>query len=208
MYKYDYTTKKYTKGTNSKTFILLHHTGGVSSLKNMTEYLANNPAQVSAHYVVGQNGDISRIGTDDYILWHAGTGDLIDGYINTMNNHAIGIEVISDGEHFTKQQIKALEKLVKDIQARNNIPTENIIRHKDYSTRKWDIGDNFYKIAWYNSFEEWRNFKEVWEYRNLAWDSVINDIEGASTKLLTEDGRIKNFDEFTAYIELICDRRS
>lgn len=154
MYKIDETTNKHSWKTNSKKFIMLHHTGNIASLENMVTYLSKNPTQVSAHYVVGLNWDIGRIWTDDYVLWHAGTGDLIEGHIDNMNAHSIWIEVISNGTDFTKKQIDSLVDLVRDIKDRNNISIANIIRHKDYSTRKWDIWDNFYKP--YSSFEEWK----------------------------------------------------
>lgn len=76
-YKYDVTTTKFSRGVNSKKYIMLHHTGGVATLENMTAYLSKNKAQVSAHFVIGKDGSISRIGTEDYILWHAGLGDKI-----------------------------------------------------------------------------------------------------------------------------------
>jgi len=155
-YKYDVTTTKKSWGTNSKKYIMLHHTGGISNLWNMTQYLAKNKAQVSCHYLVGVDGSISRIGTDDYIMWHAGLGSKIPGVINNMNAHSIGIEVVSNGINFTEAQVKGLAELIKDIQKRHGIKTENIIRHKDYSTRKWDIGDNFFKVMDCDSFEEWK----------------------------------------------------
>lgn len=145
-YNYDLTTKKYTKGINKNRFILLHHTGGIAKLKNMANYLGKNKAQVSVHYIIDKAGNYARIGMDNFILWHAGSGRKIKGYENKLNNYAIGIEVISDGVNFTKEQIKALAKLVKELQKRHNIPTSRVIRHKDYSKRKWDIGDNFYKL--------------------------------------------------------------
>lgn len=154
-YKLDVTTNKHSWKNNTKRFIIIHHTGWVSSLESMTNYLAKNPEQVSAHYVIDKEWDISRIWTDDYVLWHAGRWDLIPGYIDNINYHSIGIEVISDGNNFTKSQIDSLAVLVRDIQDRNNITTENIIRHKDYSTRKWDIWDWFFQVVGYTFYNEW-----------------------------------------------------
>lgn len=77
----------------------------------MSRYLAKNPAQVSAHYVIAKDGKIARIGTEDMILWHAGTGNKIPGAVNTMNNRSIGIEVISDGTLFSEAQVTALESI-------------------------------------------------------------------------------------------------
>lgn len=182
-YELDVTTSKFSKGTNSKKYIMLHHTGWVTSLANMTNYLAKNSAQVSAHYVVAKDWGVARIGTDDYILWHAGTWSKIAWVVNTMNNHSIWIEVISDGTNFTDAEVTATWELVKYLSELHNIPTTNIIRHKDYSTRKWDIWDNFYKTAWFDSFSKWKDsiFKKkiAWDYRKLAWKSPFRDTETA-----------------------------
>ena len=159
-YEYDVVTEKYTDGTNKDTFIMLHHTAWVSSLKDMTDYLSKNDAQVSVHYVVWQEWNISRIWMDDYILWHAWSGTKIEWYENVMNNYSIWIEVISDWEIFTKEQVDSLYNLVKELQKKHSISNDKVIRHKDYSSRKVDIWDNFYKIVWYDSFEDWKNWDD------------------------------------------------
>lgn len=202
-YTYDVTTRKYSKGTNSKKYIMLHHTGGVTTLANMTNYLAKNSAQVSAHYVIGKNGGISRIGTDNYILWHAGLGSKIPGVVNNMNAHSIGIEVVSNGVNFTEAQVIALAELVKHLQKTHKIKPQNIIRHKDYSTRKWDIGDNFYKVVGCKSYSEWiENHileKPVGDYRKLAGKSHFSKTEQAGITLVTGDP-----DERMAVVQLMA----
>lgn len=160
-YKYDVTTRKYTVWINKCEFIMLHHTAWVSSLKSMTDYLSNNKAQVSVHYIIDQKWEISRIWMDNYILWHSGKWSKMPEYKDKMNNYAIGIEVISDWKTFTKEQIDYLYKLVKELQKKHNIPNDKVIRHKDYSETKIDIWDNFYKVVWYNSFEEWKEWKKT-----------------------------------------------
>lgn len=72
-----------------------------------------------------------------------------------MNAHSIGIEVISNGTDFTEAQVIALAELVKYLKEKYGIDPGNIIRHKDYSTRKWDIGDAFYKVAGSDTYEKW-----------------------------------------------------
>jgi len=118
---------------------MLHHTAQIASLESMTFYLSKNPAEVSVHYVISEDGRIAKIGTDEDILWHAGNGNLIAGYVNTMNANSIGIEVISDGKTFTKKSIDTLSVLVSGLQKKYYIPNDRVIRHKDYTTRKTDI---------------------------------------------------------------------
>lgn len=175
-YEYDVTTTKYTKGANSNKFIMLHHTASVSSLEDMTNYLSKNSAEVSVHYIIDQEGKYSRIGMDNYILWHAGNGDKIKGYENVMNSHAIGIEVISDWTTFTKRQIESLWHLVKELQKKHNIRSEEVIRHKDYTDRKIDIWDAFYKLMGYKTYQEWKD---------VVLDGKNTDSEAYSLEELT-----------------------
>jgi N-acetylmuramoyl-L-alanine amidase len=165
------TTKK-SKWMNSKTFIMLHHTAQITSLEVMTSYLSKNPAEVSVHYVISEDGRIAKIGKDEDILWHAGDWNLIAGYVNTMNANSIGIEVISDGKTFTKKSIDTLSVLVSSLQEKYSIPNDRVIRHKDYTKRKTDIWDAFFSTAWYTSYSEWLN-RNMKSYEDLARENEI-----------------------------------
>ena len=166
-YKYDVITKKFTKWKNKCEFIMIHHTAWVSALKSMVDYLSKNKAQVSVHYVIDQEWSIARIWMDNYILWHAGKWTKMKWYENVMNNYAIWIEVISDWIEFTKEQVQSLKVLVTELQKKHNIPNENVIRHKDYSETKIDIWDNFYKVVWFNSFEDWKTWNNLNDFDKL-----------------------------------------
>jgi N-acetylmuramoyl-L-alanine amidase len=132
---------------------MLHHTGSTASEANIVNYLATNTAQVSCHYVVvGKN--VYQIANDKKRTRHAGTGNY-EG-ITAMNNHAIGIEVHSNGTVFDKDSKDATKELVQMLIERHNIPKEKVIRHLDYTNRKWDIGENFWRNE-YKSYEEWQD---------------------------------------------------
>lgn len=165
IYNLAYTTNKFTKGKNTCEYIMLHHTWAWT-FKSMMNYLAKNQAQVSCHYVIWEGGEIWRIGLDSYIMWHAWIWD--KKYWKYINHRAIWIEVVSDWYKFTKQQVKSLTMLIKTLQNKYNIPTGNIIRHKDFTTRKWDIWDNFYKILGYSSYKEYLK-------REIDWQLVPED---------------------------------
>jgi len=172
-YNLDVVTSNKSRWLNSKTFIMLHHTWTVTSLENMVSYLSKkNERQVSCHFVISRDGRIGRIGNENDILWHAGTGNKIQGFINNMNAHAIGIEVISNWNDYTRKQIEVLSKLVFFLQTKFWIKNDNVIRHKDYSIRKWDIGDNFYKIFWYKDYNHWLNRMD--RITSYKWVPVIN----------------------------------
>lgn len=161
------TTKK-TKGTNAKEFLTLHHTGSNSPTMNVASYLATNKAQVSCHYLVGTNGEVVKIGEDDDILWHAGKSSC--GKKTGLNKYSIGIEVNSLGENFTKEQKTATKELILSLMAKYKIPKENILRHKDITPRKWDIGDDF----WNKEYKTWEDYQNsLTKYAMLLNETIM-----------------------------------
>jgi len=160
--KLKYETIKKSKGTNTKEFIVLHHTGSKSSAENNAKYLALNPAQASCHYVVGSKGEIYKIGMDDDILWHCGESSW-NGRTN-LNRYSIGIEVNSDGVDFTDEQRKSVKELIEELMREYDIPYTNVLRHKDIAPkRKTDIGDNFW-----NEYKSWKSYQKSLK---------VNDVE-------------------------------
>jgi len=151
------TTKKYSAGINTCTFIMLHHTASKATDINVVKYLAYNPAEVSCHYTIGRDGTIYQIASNDKITRHAGSGEYMG--ITAMNNHAIGIEVHSDGYEYTDKQRESTKRLIKKLMKEYNLPIHAIIRHKDYTKRKWDIGDDF----WKNEFQTFEAYKKSFE---------------------------------------------
>ena len=145
-------TKKFTAGTNSKKYIILHHTGGGSYKSNM-DYLANSSAQVSCHFVVGPNGEAGKIGDPDQILWHAGNSKW--GSDKMLNSSSLGIEIVGPG--FTDVQRDKVISLVQHLMAVYNVPAKNVLRHKDISTTgKVDVDDSFWNTR-FKTFQDFQN---------------------------------------------------
>ena len=148
-------TNKKSKGRNTKTYIVLHHTASTAPAEDVAKYLAYNSAQASAHYVVGEAGEVYKIGEDDDILWHAGVSKW-DGRTN-LNKYSIGIEINSDGNFFTDAQRVAVKELIQELMLKHKIPHTNVIRHKDVAPRrKWDVGDQF----WAKEFKSFKDYQE------------------------------------------------
>ena len=142
---------------------MLHHTGAWSE-KFLIEYLSVYPQQTSCHYVVWQTWTITQLANDERCTRHAGSGNYKG--ISSMNMHAIGIEVVSDGYNYTDIQRTAVRKLVSELMTKHNIEYNNIIRHKDYAynNRKRDIGDNF-RNPYFDSYEA---YQRSYEKRKLT----------------------------------------
>jgi len=153
------TTKNVTRGTNSCTYIVLHHTWWGSfdwNLKTLTVWA------VSCHYLLGQDWKLAKIGNDENILRHCGDSQW-EGK-KMMNPYCIGIEIINDWYNFTDIQRAKVRELVKYLMIVHNIPSKNIIRHKDIApTRKVDIYDTFRNNE-YKTFTDYQN-----SFNNVPW---------------------------------------
>ncbi len=105
-------------------------------------------AQVSAHYVIEEDGRVFRLVDEYKRAWHAGQSCWKG--ITDMNSASVGIELVNPGHQFGYRafpaaQIDALKKLLKEIIARHNMnPKTALLAHADIApTRKEDPGELF-----------------------------------------------------------------
>ena len=95
--------------------IVLHYTDMVST-KAAIDHLCKNESKVSAHYVVGEDGEVYQLVEESMRAWHAGES-FWRGHSN-INSRSIGIEIA--------------------------IPQRNIVGHSDVAfLRKMDPGELF-----------------------------------------------------------------
>lgn len=126
--------------------LLLHYTG-MQSAEAAIDRLCDPTAQVSAHYVVTEDGAIVSLVPERLRAWHAGKaywrGD------RDINARSIGIEIVNPGHDwgyrpFPPAQMRALAHLCLGILGRHPIPPERVLAHSDVApTRKQDPGELF-----------------------------------------------------------------
>lgn len=124
--------------------IVLHYTEQQSVQQSLRTLRSGNPdGPVSAHYLIGEQGDLYQLVADAQRAWHAGGGSW--GTISDVNSASIGIEIDNDGhEPFTEPQIATLLRLLDDLSTRHGIPRTNVIGHADMApARKIDPGPQF-----------------------------------------------------------------
>ncbi len=99
--------------------------------------------EVSAHYLICEQGHIHQLVDENMRAWHAGAGDW--GGCSDINSRSIGIELVNNGTTpFSAAQMDALEDLLEGIMARWSIPPERVIGHSDMAPlRKIDPGSRF-----------------------------------------------------------------
>jgi len=126
--------------------IILHYTGMESEAAALTR-LQDATAQVSAHYVVTESGQIIQMVAEEKRAWHAGKS-CWQG-CEDINSCSIGIEIVNAGPladfpDYPEPQIAAVILLCRNIIARYQIKPWHLLGHSDIAPqRKIDPGEKF-----------------------------------------------------------------
>lgn len=123
-------------------FIVLHYTA-MESAEAALERLCDPEVEVSAHYLIGEDGRVWQMVDEAMRAWHAGAGSWRG--LEDINSRSIGIELANRGDHpFSEPQMAALEALMRGIMARWSIGPEDVIGHSCMAPgRKIDPGPRF-----------------------------------------------------------------
>ena len=136
-------------------FIIIHHTAQ-DSIKQTLKTFTIAKTQVSAHYVIAEDGRVVHMLNDYLRAWHAGNSTW--GRNTDINSASIGIELDNNGKKaFSATQINSLLALLTKLKKDYNIPTQNIIGHSDIApSRKQDPSSFFpWKLLATMSFGIW-----------------------------------------------------
>ncbi len=126
--------------------VVIHHTA-MHTAEAALARLCAPEAEVSAHYLIGEDGCVWRLVDEAARAWHAGAGAW--GGVGDVNSRSIGIELANPGPlaafpPFPEPQMAALEVLLAGVLARWRIPPERVIAHSDLAPgRKADPGPKF-----------------------------------------------------------------
>ena len=123
-------------------FVVIHHTAQTSCEQTLKTFTLPR-TEVSAHYVICEDGIVYHMLNDYLRAHHAGLGRW--GNVTDVNSSSIGIELDNDGsETFTYPQMQSLYTLLGRLKKTYNIPTANFIGHADLApTRKNDPNVHF-----------------------------------------------------------------
>lgn len=130
------------RGGARPDLIVLHYTA-MASCDAALARLCDPVAEVSAHYLISEAGDVIALVPETARAWHAGAGQW--GAVTDVNSRSIGIELANTGAHpFPEPQMRTLEAVLRDVMARWAIPPERVIGHSDMApARKSDPGPRF-----------------------------------------------------------------
>ena len=121
---------RFTPGTNSKEFIVLH------SVETWDTGHKPTNRQNSTHILIKKNGEAIKYGEFDQILWHC--AESFRGEKKLMNRFSIWI-TLEGTEHFTDEQYRKLQEVTKEVQKEYNIPEDNILTHQSIT---WKFARN------------------------------------------------------------------
>ncbi|MDE2485862.1 MAG: N-acetylmuramoyl-L-alanine amidase [Alphaproteobacteria bacterium] len=133
--------------TKGPPFMLVLHYTGMPTGEAALARLRDPAAEVSAHYMVEEDGRIFRLVPEERRAWHAGVS-FWRGQTD-INSISIGIEIVNPGHEFgyrpfPEPQVEAVMALVADIRTRWTIENVDIVGHADVAPdRKEDPGELF-----------------------------------------------------------------
>ncbi|MDO9429429.1 MAG: N-acetylmuramoyl-L-alanine amidase [Methylobacterium sp.] len=126
--------------------LILHYTG-MESAAAALQRLANPVAEVSAHYVVLEDGRVVQMVPEGRRAWHAGRGSWAG--ITDINSRSLGIEIVNAGHTgglpaYPAAQVASVIALCGDLTGRWSIPAHRVLAHSDVAPeRKEDPGEHF-----------------------------------------------------------------
>ena len=126
--------------------LVIHYTG-MPTAEAALARLVDPASQVSAHYVIDEDGAVHALVDEAMRAWHAGES-FWRGRAD-VNSRSIGIELVNPGHEFgyrpfPEAQTAALIALARDLIGRHPIPPINVVGHADVAPRrKTDPGELF-----------------------------------------------------------------
>ena len=131
--------------------LVLHYTG-METGEAALERLRDPQAEVSAHYMVREDGTVVRLVAEAMRAWHAGVAGWQGE--DDLNSRSIGIEIVNGGHDwpcpdgslppYPEAQVAAVISLCRAVRARHDIPPTRIVGHSDIApSRKADPGEHF-----------------------------------------------------------------
>jgi N-acetylmuramoyl-L-alanine amidase len=126
--------------------LILHYTG-MQSAEAALERMCDPAAEVSAHYLVEEDGAITAMVPEDRRAWHAGVASWRGR--RDINSASVGIEIANPGHEwgyvdFPAAQMEAVTWLARSVLERHAIPARHVLGHSDVAPgRKIDPGERF-----------------------------------------------------------------
>lgn len=115
-------------------YVIIHQTTSATVGRALSTLL-DPERKVSAHYLIGRDGELIQLVDERLRAWHA--GESWWGGLTDLNSTSIGIELDNTGEEpFAEPQMLTLLALLGEMNTRHKIPAANVIAHGDIAPRR------------------------------------------------------------------------
>ncbi|MDU6750475.1 MAG: N-acetylmuramoyl-L-alanine amidase [Bradyrhizobium sp.] len=175
------------KGGRQPDMVILHYTG-MPDVEGAITKLCTAGSEVSAHYIVLEDGRIVQCVPEAMRAWHAGLSSW--GGDEDINSCSIGVEIVNRGHDwgypdFPPRQIAAVIALCRGIMLRRNVPAHRILGHSDVApSRKKDPGEKFPWHSLANSgVGHWVQPAAITKGETLKLGSIGDDVRGLQKAL-------------------------
>ncbi|GLH79540.1 amidase [Bradyrhizobium sp. SSBR45G] len=175
------------KGGRQPDMIILHYTG-MPDVEGAITKLCTAGTEVSAHYIVLEDGRIVQCVPEALRAWHAGLSSW--GGDEDINSCSIGVEIVNRGHDwgypdFPPRQIAAVIALCRGIMLRRNVPAHRVLGHSDVApSRKKDPGEKFPWHSLANSgVGHWVQPAAITKGETLKLGSIGDDVKGLQKAL-------------------------
>ena len=135
--------------------MLVFHYTGMETGQAALDRMCDPEAEVSAHYMIWEDGRIAQLVGEDKRAWHAGVSSWKGE--SDLNSRSIGIEIVNGGHDwplpgdrlppYPDVQIDALVRLTHGILERWDIPQQRIVGHSDIAPARKEAPGEQYQRA-------------------------------------------------------------
>ncbi len=138
--------RKPVAGKPRVSHLVMHYTG-MTSCEQAVQRLSDPKHEVSAHYVIDEDGTVYNLVDERMRAWHAGV--CFWHGLRDLNSTSVGIEICNPGHEygyraFPSAQIDAVIELAGTIMDRHSIAPCDVLGHSDIAPgRKTDPGELF-----------------------------------------------------------------
>jgi N-acetylmuramoyl-L-alanine amidase len=167
--------------------ILLHYTG-MPDADGAIAQLCTAGTDVSAHYIVLEDGRIVQCVPEAKRAWHAGVGSWAGE--EDINSCSIGVEIVNRGHdwgypEYPLRQTAAVIALCRGIMLRRNVPSHRVLAHSDVApARKKDPGEKFPWHSMANSgVGHWVQPAAIVRSDGLRLGTISEDVRGLQQAL-------------------------
>ncbi len=151
-----FSSSNYSYRIKQIEYIILHYTE--IPFEEALAKLTDVQSEVSAHYLIKEDGEILQLVDDDKVAWHAGESSWQNS--TNLNQNSLGIEMDNFGvSEFSSKQMKSCIELCCYLVNKYELYFANIIGHSDIAPdRKLDPGIFFdWQMLAKNGLGIWHN---------------------------------------------------